>query len=80
MEADLLDPDEVVESILNARAIDKTVRSRSERRRHSRERLYVIKSYSYSGTLIYTKGTIVSKGDQEVFYILVSAKLATARP
>ena len=77
MEADELDPAEVVESILNAQTIDKVLRSQSEHRRHSREKLYVIKSFSYSGTLIYTKGTIVKEAGQEVFYVLVSAKMAT---
>jgi hypothetical protein len=40
-------------------------------------KLYVIKSFSFSGTLIYTKGAIVREAGQEVFYILVSAKIAT---
>jgi len=77
MEADGLDPVEVVESILNAQTIDKVLRSKSERRHHSREKLYVIKSFSFAGTLIYTKGTIVKEAGREVFYVLVSAKMAT---
>ena len=31
----------------------------------------------YDGTLIYTKGTIVRQEEREVFYVLVSAKIAT---
>lgn len=68
----------LVESILNAQFVDKTLRSRSPARRHAREKLYVIKSFSYSGTLIYTKGAIAREGGEEVFYVLVSAKVATA--
>jgi len=37
----------------------------------------VIKSPNYSGTWVYTKGTIRRKGGQEVFYVFVSAKIAT---
>jgi hypothetical protein len=77
MEVDGLDAPEIVESILNAQTIDKVLRSSSSRRRHSQERLYVIKSFSFSGTLIYTKGAIVREAGQDVFYIFVSAKIAT---
>jgi hypothetical protein len=79
MAADGLGPVEVLESIVNAQAIAKTLRSRSRYRRHSSEKLYVIKSFSYSGTPIYTKGTIAREAGEEVFYILVSAKLAWPR-
>ena len=78
MELDKLEPAEVIESILNAQIIHKTLRSRSKHRRHARERLHVIKSFSFSGTLIYTKGAIVKEAGREVFYIFVSAKTATA--
>jgi hypothetical protein len=40
------------------------------------ERLYVIESPTFSGTWIYTKGTIRREHGMEVFYVLVSAKLA----
>ena len=78
MEADGLEAAEVVESIVNAQTIDKTMRSRSPRRRHAHERVYVIKSFSFDGTFIYTKGSIVHEAGQEVFYIFISAKVATA--
>ena len=71
---------EVVESIVNAQNIAQTLRSRSRARRYAGERLYVIKSFSYTGTLIYTKGAIVKEEGREVFYILVSAKTATTEP
>jgi len=42
-----------------------------------RERLYVIRSFSYSGTLIYTKGKIGRARDGPVLYVLISSKIAT---
>ena len=77
MEGDELGAAEVVESIVNAQAIAKTLRSRSSTKRYPGEKLYVIKSFSYDGTLIYTKGAIVRQAEQEVFYVFVSAKIAT---
>lgn len=77
MEADGLTAGEVIESIVNAQAIVRTLRSRSRARRYAGEKLYVIKSFSYDGTLIYTKGTIVRQAEREVFYVFVSAKIAT---
>ncbi len=53
MEEDGLTRSDVLESIVNADRIYKVLRSRSLRRRRTRERLYVITSYNYSGTLIY---------------------------
>lgn len=76
MDRDDLGRVEVLESILNAQIIQKVLRSRSPRRRHAGEQLYVIKSFSYQGTLIYTKGGILREAGQDTFYILVSAKLA----
>ncbi len=32
---------------------------------------------TFSGTLVYTKGAIVREAQREVFYVFVSAKLAT---
>ncbi len=77
MERDGLRSSDVIESIVNAQTIDKTLRSRSRARRHGGEKLYVIKSFSYDGTLIYTKGAIVREKSRAVFYIFVSAKIAT---
>ena len=77
MERDALSAGDVVESIVNAQSIDKTLRSHSRSRRYASERLYVIKSFSYDGTLIYTKGAIAREEDHEVFYVFVSAKVAT---
>jgi hypothetical protein len=77
MDADDLTAGDVVESILNAQAIRKVLRSRSRSRRQAAEKLYVIQSFNYAGTLIYTKGTIVREARREVFYVFISAKVAT---
>lgn len=77
MEAEGLRAGDVIESIANAQAIAKTLRSRSRAKRYPGEKLYVIKSFSYDGTLIYTKGAIVRQAEQEVFYVFISAKIAT---
>jgi hypothetical protein len=73
---DHLSVEDILESVVNANAIKKILRSRSRSRTHARERLYVIESPNFSGTWIYTKGTIRRKGAQEVFYVFVSSKLA----
>lgn len=77
MDTDGLCADDIVESIVNAQRVDKVIRSTSKRRRSTSERLYVIKSFNFAGTLIYTKGTIVRFQEEEVFYVLVSSKIAT---
>ena len=68
--------EDVLESILNANGIKKTLRSRSTSRSRPGERLYVIESPTLTGTWVYTKGTIRRSAGQEVFYVFVSAKLA----
>ena len=77
MEADDLGVSDVIESIVNAQSVSKRLRSRSRAKRYAGEKLYVIKSFSFDGTLIYTKGAIVRQAKREVFYVLVSAKIAT---
>jgi len=71
-----LSVEDVLESIVNANAIKKTLRSRSRRRTTARERLFIIESPTYSGVWVYTKGALRQKGGQEVFYVFVSSKLA----
>ena len=73
---DGLTVEDVLESIVNANALKKTLRSRSPARTDARERLYVIESPTFTGVWVYTKGTIRRKGGQEFFYVFVSAKLA----
>jgi hypothetical protein len=73
---DGLSVEDVLESIVNANAIKKILRSRSVGRTETRERLYVIESPTFTGTWVYTKGTVRHKGGREIFYVFVSAKLA----
>jgi len=77
MEADDLTASDVIESIVNAQRVVKTMRSRGRSRRQPGEKLYVVKSFSYDGTLIYTKGAIAREAEREVFYVFISAKIAT---
>ncbi len=72
--ADSLTVEDIVESLVNAPAINKTLRSRSPNRPQRREKLYVIISPTYDGTLIYTKGAIRKIQDIEEYYLLISAK------
>jgi hypothetical protein len=76
MEADGLTELDVAESILNAVAIYKRVRSGSPRRAHAREYLYIIQSTNLAGLPIYTKGKLVKEANQESYYFLVSSKKA----
>ncbi len=76
MEADGLTELDVAESILNAVAIFKTLRSRSPRRSGHGERLYVIQSTNLTGLPIYTKGKLVGPQQSETYYFLISAKRA----
>ena len=76
MEIDHLTELDVAESILNAVAIYKTLRSTSPRRGRARERLYVIQSTNLNCMAIYTKGKLVSEGGRDRYYFLISSKRA----
>ena len=76
LEADGLVELDVVESILNAVAIYKTLRSRSPFRRGAREYLYVIESPNLDGLALYSKGKLVREAGSEVYYFLISSKRA----
>ena len=76
MAADGLTPELVYESILNAPAVFKVLRSRNPRTRKT-ERLYVIKGLTFDGLDIYTKGKLLRKGGVDVFYVLISSKRST---
>ena len=67
---------DALESILNA-AIVRSKKSRSQWRKERDEKMYIIESFTYDGTLIYTKGVIRQQGSIETFYIIVSAKRST---
>jgi len=76
MKVDELTEMDVVESILNAVAIYKTLRSRSPLRTQRKEYLYVIQSPNLEGLVIYSKGKLVREGGSEVYYFWVSSKKA----
>jgi ribosomal protein S3 len=76
MEADSLTELDVAESILNAVAIYKRLRSRSPFRKGAAEYLYVIQSTNLDGLMIYTKGKLVSEAEVETYYFLISSKKA----
>lgn len=68
--------DDLIESIVNAPRIDKTIRSRHPITGVP-EKLYILKGRTFSGQLIYTKGTIRRDEDRDIWYVLVSGKLST---
>ena len=76
MVKDSLTPELVYESILNAPAIFKVMRSRNPKTKKI-ERLYVIKGLTFDGLNIYTKGKILTKEGVDVFYVLISSKRST---
>ena len=76
MKADGLTEFDVIESILNAVAIYKTLRSRSPQRTQRKEYLYVIQSPNLEGLAIYSKGKLVRDAGSEIYYFLVSSKRA----
>lgn len=76
MKADGLVEMDIAESILNAVAIYKTLRSRSPLRAQRKEYLYVIQSPNLDGLAIYSKGKLVREAASEVYYFLVSSKKA----
>ena len=76
MKADGLTELDVAESILNAVAIYKKIRSRSPLRPKAREYLYVIQSTNLDGLPIYTNGKLTREGGLETYYFLISSKRA----
>jgi len=76
LEADGLTELDVVESIVNAVAIYKTIRSQSPYRQQAREYLHIIQSTNLEGLMIYTKGKLVQESGVETYYFLISSKKA----
>ncbi len=76
MVVDALTPELVYESILNAPAIFKVLRSRNPYTKRP-EHLYVIKGLTFDGLDIYTKGKILTKEGADDFYVLISSKRST---
>jgi len=63
----------VQQAILNAPAINKTIRSRSPRQARN-ETLYVVVGITYIGIVIYTKGKFLKREGKEYYYVLISSK------
>lgn len=76
MEADKITELDVAESILNAMAIYKTIRSNNPFQKQKREYLYVIQGTNLDGLFIYTKGKLVGEYGAESYYFLISSKKA----
>lgn len=76
MEADGLTELDVAESILNAVAIFKRIRSRSTFRTARTEYLYIIQATNLEGLMIYTKGKLAEQANEDHFYFLISSKRA----
>ncbi len=77
MDVDGINEFDVIESIVNASEIQKTVRSTSPMRKHRREYLYVIESPNLEGLMIYSKGKFTSEVGKETYYFLISSKKAS---
>src|SRR5436309_7026110 len=75
MESDQIDIDDIRESLMNAVAIYKTIRSRNPRTR-KREYLHVIESPNLTGIAIYTKGKLTTEAGVDTYYLLISSKRA----
>ena len=65
---------DVIEAIVNAPAVYKTLRSRALVKQRRNEKLYVVIGITHEGILVYTKGALRNLEGEEVFYLLVSAK------
>lgn len=74
MEEDGLSELDIAESILNAVAIYKKIRSRSLFRKELREYLYIIQSTNLEGLDIYTKEKLIREAATETYYFLISSK------
>jgi hypothetical protein len=81
MELDCITELEVSEAIMTARRISKALRSYNPVS-GKRESLYVIKGFTFTNRLLYTKGKILREigtdgHEHETFYIFISSKGAT---
>lgn len=76
MEADGLTELDVAESILNAVAIYKRIRSQSPNRAARVEYLYIIQATNLEGLMVYTKGKLIADAGEDHFYFLISSKKA----
>ena len=75
LEADDLTVNDIRESLVNAVAIYKTIRSTNSFTRE-REHLHIIQSPNLAGVAIYTKGKLTKADGVETYYLLISSKRA----
>ncbi|MGA2442288.1 MAG: hypothetical protein ABSH08_15150 [Tepidisphaeraceae bacterium] len=73
-QGDGLTEQDVRESIINATAIYKSIRSISRKTKQHREMLHVIYGTTLTGTVVYTKGKLLVESGIETYYVLISAK------
>lgn len=72
---DGLTEEDVLEAILDAPIISKTIRSNRREPDGSPEYLYVIPGMTYLGITVHTKGKILKrKTGEEYFYVIISSK------
>ncbi len=79
LDEDGLEPEDALEAVLNAQGIKKTMRSQSRRRGRVVEKLYVIESFTYRGTLLYTKGKIARSRRRSVLLLHLGQGLPLCR-
>ena len=76
-ENDGLAEEEVRESIVNASAIYKSIRSHRKRQTKGTrpaEMLHVIYGTTFTGIVVYTKGKLLVERGVETYYVLISAR------
>jgi hypothetical protein len=76
LESDGLTELDIVESIVNAVAIYKTIRSQNQYHKQTREYLHIIQSTNLEGLMVYSKGKLVQEAGIETYYFLISSKKA----
>ena len=76
MESDGITELDVAESILNAVAIYKRIRSQNPYCQNKKEYLYIIQSTTLDGLVIYSKGKLVKQEEVETYYFFISSKKA----
>ena len=76
MESDGITELDVAESILNAVAIYKTIRSQNPFPKEGKEYLHIIQSTNLDGLPIYSKGKLIKEAGEDTYYFLVSSKKA----
>lgn len=76
MEVDSITEMDVAESILNAVAIYKTIRSQSPFRKGAKEYIHIIQSTNLEGLPIYPKGKLIKEAGEDTYYFLISSKKA----